>query len=145
MVTGKTKGLLSLNCMTKDFRPCKFDLIAYDSLGEVVLQENDIGSATYIITYDAPGEYRITFYNKDVHRRLTQKKEKHLSVGYECYWCGKDVPKIETMFLNKDKIKEKLDKLEQIKRIIGAMMMLTTNTKRVVATFTSSSRYLTQT
>lgn len=42
------------------------------------------------------------------------------------------------MFINKEHIKEKIDKLEQIKRMIGAMMMLTTNTKRIVANFTSS-------
>lgn len=62
-----------------------------------------------------------------------------MSIGYECYWCGKVVQKAETMFINKDQMKEKLDRLDQIKRIVGAMMMLTTNTKRIVANFTSSS------
>ena len=49
------------------------------------------------------------------------------------------------MFLNKEHVKEKLVRIDQIKRIIGAMMMLTTNTKRVIATFAGSrpslSRY----
>ena len=35
-------------------------------------------------------------------------------------------------------MKEKLDRLDQIKRIVGAMMMLNTNTKRLVASFTGS-------
>ena len=48
------------------------------------------------------------------------------------------------MFMNKDHLKEKLDRIEQIKRMIGAMMMLTTNTKRVVANFTTSRNKLTQ-
>lgn len=46
--------------------------------------------------------------------------------------------------MNKDHLKEKLDRIEQIKRMIGAMMMLTTNTKRVVANFTTSRDKLTQ-
>lgn len=46
------------------------------------------------------------------------------------------------MFLNKEHLKEKLDRIDQIKRIIGAIMMLTTNTKRVVATFAGSKQCL---
>jgi hypothetical protein len=49
------------------------------------------------------------------------------------------------MFLNKDHIKEKLDRIGQIKGIIGEMMMLTTTTKRIVANFTSSRLYIIQT
>lgn len=63
-------------------------------------------------------------------------------MGYECYWCGKAVQSVDDMFLNKDNLKEKLDRVEQIKGLIGAMMMLTTNSKRIVATFTSSKRLL---
>lgn len=70
--------------------------------------------------------------------------EKHLSIGLECYYCGKVIQDTKTQFLSKDDVKEKLSRLDQIKRIIGAMMMLTTNTKRVVAAFANSSRNLTR-
>jgi hypothetical protein len=46
------------------------------------------------------------------------------------------------MYLNKDKMKEKLDRIQQIQGIIGAMMMLTTNSKRIVANFTNSTPHL---
>ena len=42
------------------------------------------------------------------------------------------------MFLSKEQVKEKLDRIDQIKRIIGAMAMLTTNSKRLVANFANS-------
>ena len=67
-----------------------------------------------------------------------QKDEKHLSVGYECYWCGKVVQTPENMFVSKENVQEKIDRIQQIQGIIGAMMMLTTNSKRIVANFTSS-------
>jgi hypothetical protein len=64
--TDKTAGLLSVSCMDKEFRTCKFDMKAYDSLGDEVLEERDIESATYKIHYNSPGEYKITFSNRDV-------------------------------------------------------------------------------
>lgn len=66
VVPGKTAGLLSVNCMTKDFRTCKFDVTAYDSLGNVVLDEKDITTGTYKIWYHATGDYKISFYNREV-------------------------------------------------------------------------------
>jgi hypothetical protein len=63
---GKTKGLLSLNCMSKDFKPCNIDVVAYDSLGFVVMEEIDVGSATYIVDFYTTGEFRVEFHNKDV-------------------------------------------------------------------------------
>lgn len=71
-----------------------------------------------------------------------QKTEKHISIGLECYYCGKVIEQTKEMFLSKEHLKEKLDRIDQIKRIIGAMMMLTTNTKRVVATFAGSKQCL---
>lgn len=64
--TGKTAGLLSISCLTKEFRPCDIEYEAYDSLGHIVLTEKKIDSATYKISFEATGEYRISFYNKDV-------------------------------------------------------------------------------
>ena len=56
----------------------------------------------------------------------------------ECYYCGKVIEQPKDMFLSKDKLKEKLERIDQIKRLTGAMMMLTTNTERVVAIFANS-------
>lgn len=52
--------------MNKDFKPCKIDFVAYDTLGNVVIEEFDVGSATYIVDFYTTGEFRIAFYNKDV-------------------------------------------------------------------------------
>ncbi len=61
-----------------------------------------------------------------------------MSVGLECYHCGKVIVQTKEMFINKDHMKEKLERVDQIKRLAGAMMMLTTNTKRVVSIFANS-------
>lgn len=134
---GKTAGLLSYHCMTKDFKNCKVDVEAYDVRGKKIFSEKNSEAGTYKIKFATPGEYKISFYNREVAGG-DQKSEKQVSIGLECYWCGKLIEDTKLQFLNKDQLKEKLDRLDQIKRIIGAMMMLTTNTKRVVATFASS-------
>jgi spore coat polysaccharide biosynthesis predicted glycosyltransferase SpsG len=61
--------------MTKEFKTCKIDLVAYDSLGHVVMEEKNIEAATYIISFEAPGEYKITFYNKDVNGTYSESRE----------------------------------------------------------------------
>ena len=52
--------------MTKEFRTCKIDVEAYDSLGRKVLSEKNAETGTYKVNYNAPGDYKISFYNKDV-------------------------------------------------------------------------------
>lgn len=42
-------------------------------------------------------------------------------------------------FVTKELFKEKIDRIEQIKRMISQMMVLTANSKRIVANFASSS------
>ena len=130
--------------MTKEFKTCKIDFDAFDSHGNLVISERNVESATYTIKYDVPGEYKVTFYNGDVASTHNQKEEKHLSVGYECYWCGKVIKNPDDLYLNKDTMKQKIDRIQQIQGIIGAIMMLTTNSKRIVANFTSSNRRLTR-
>ena len=62
----KTAGLLSFHCLTKDFKVCKIDMQAYDPLGNLVMTESDAETGTYKIQYHAPGEFKLSFYNKDV-------------------------------------------------------------------------------
>lgn len=64
--SGKTSGLLSVNCMTKDFKVCKIDLDVYDPLGQLVFSERDVETVTYTIKFFSPGEYKVSFYNKEV-------------------------------------------------------------------------------
>jgi hypothetical protein len=44
----------------------------------------------------------------------------------------------DKMFINKDHVKEKVARLNQVRGILSEMMLLTTKTKGVVASFTSS-------
>jgi DNA-directed RNA polymerase subunit N (RpoN/RPB10) len=58
-----------------------------------------------------------------------------LSLGIECFYCGKpETPN----FVTKELFKEKIDRIEQIKRMISQLMVLTANSKRIVANFASS-------
>ena len=66
VVADKTAGLFSFHCMTKDFRNCKVDFDAFDSLGNLVYSERGSESGTYKVRYHAPGEYKISFYNGEV-------------------------------------------------------------------------------
>ena len=66
---------------------------------------------------------------------MTQSREKHLSLGLECFYCGK--PELPN-FVTKELFKEKVDRLEQIKRMISQLMVLTANSKRIVANFANS-------
>lgn len=63
---GKTAGLLSFHCMTKDFKNCKINVDAYDVKGNKVLSEKNAESGTYKIKFSTPGEYRISFFNNEV-------------------------------------------------------------------------------
>jgi hypothetical protein len=137
VIYNKTAALLSLNCFTKDFKTCDISIQIYDALNRLAYKKDKVDSTTSKLEILYIGEIKIVLINKD-------KVEKHVSLGLECYHCGKKVT--VPSFLSKDNLQEKLDRLEQIKRMIGSMMMLTSNTKRVVAQFAQSSRtYLTQT
>lgn len=70
---GKTKGLLSFHCMTKEFRNCFVSLAAYDPKGKKVLVEKDHELATYKIEFTTPGEYKFSFYNREVVQSKTRK------------------------------------------------------------------------
>lgn len=61
--------------MTKEFRTCKVDFDAYDSLGNLVLAERAVESGTYTIKYDVPGEYKVTFINNDVISFHAERRE----------------------------------------------------------------------
>ena len=63
---GKTAGLLSFHCMTKDFKNCKIDMDAYDVKGVKIFSEKNAEAGTYKINFTTPGEYKLSFYNKDV-------------------------------------------------------------------------------
>lgn len=53
----------------------------------------------------------------------------------ECFYCGKTgiMP-----FITKDLMQEKLERLEQIKRMISQTMVLTANSKRMIVNFANS-------
>lgn len=136
VVPDKTVGLLSVHCITKDFRTCKVSIEAFDSLGETVLSE-EVEGGTYKIQYFGPGEYKVRFSNSEVVRSY-QSLEKFVSVGLECYHCGKYIEDPKTMFINKDMFKEKLDRIGQIQNILGTINMLTFKTRLVVSNFEGS-------
>ena len=69
---------------------------------------------------------------------ITKKIEKHISIGYECYYCGKEIQKTDELFINKENLKENMNRVDQIKNMLGAIMMHTTITKRTVSTFEMS-------
>jgi hypothetical protein len=69
----KTAGLLSFHCMTKEFRNCKIDVDGYDPKGIKVFSEKNIEAGTYKIKFNDYGEYRISFYNKDVRSPNARK------------------------------------------------------------------------
>lgn len=136
VIYNKTAALLSLNCFTKEFKTCGISIEIYDALNRLAYKKDKLESTTSKLEILYIGEIRIVLINKD-------KVEKHVSLGLECYHCGK---KLTTpAFLSKDHLQEKLDRLEQIKRMIGSMMMLTSNTKRIIATFAQSRQILSQT
>jgi hypothetical protein len=64
--------------MTKEFRNCKIDLEGYDSKGVKVFTEKGIEAGTYRVKFGAPGEYKISFYNRDV-RALKARESKSTS------------------------------------------------------------------
>ena len=134
VVYNKTAALLSLNCFTKDFKTCDISIYIYDALNRLAYKKDKVESTTSKLEITYIGEIKIVLVNKD-------KIEKHVSLGVECYHCGKKVT--VPSFLTKDHVQEKLERLEQIKRMIGSMMMLTSNTKRVVAQFAESRSGLT--
>ena len=134
VVYNKTAALLSLNCFTKVFKTCDISIYIYDALNRLAYKKDKVESTTSKLEITYIGEIKIVLVNKD-------KIEKHVSLGVECYHCGKKVT--VPSFLTKDHVQEKLERLEQIKRMIGSMMMLTSNTKRVVAQFAESRSGLT--
>jgi hypothetical protein len=129
VIYNQTSALLSFNCFTKDFKTCDVSIQIYDALNRLAYKKDKLESTTSKLEILFIGEIKIVLINKD-------KFEKHVSMGLECYHCGKKVTL--PSFLSKDHLQEKLDRLEQIKRMIGSMMMLTSNTKRVVAQFAQS-------
>lgn len=131
VIDGKTYATIVFHCLTRDFNVCKIYFQVIDSLGNEVYNEHAAEAGSFKLTFLIGGEYRFSFINRD-------KAEKQISVGLECFHCGKEYS-FNNQFLNKDFIKEKLDRIGQLRRMIGAMMLLTTNTKKVVATFTASS------
>ena len=66
MISDKTVGLLSFSCLTKDFRNCMISVDFYDSLGKRLFSEVDVDARTYKINFLAPGDFKVSFYNKDV-------------------------------------------------------------------------------
>lgn len=129
VIYNKTAAFLSLNCFTKEFKTCDISIFIYDALNRLAYKKDKVESTTSKLEIAYIGEIKIVLVNKD-------KIEKHVSLGLECYHCGKKVT--VPSFLTKDHVQEKLERLEQIKRMIGSMMMLTSNTKRVVAQFAES-------
>ena len=72
---GKTAGLLSFHCMTKEFRNCKIDVEAYDARGNKVFTEKNAESGTYKVKYNVTGEYKISFFNKEVAEVQAENRE----------------------------------------------------------------------
>ena len=123
-------GFFSFTCLLKEFKTCKVNLKIEDSNGFVFTEIKDIENATYKIYYERTGEFRFTFSNNEY---LT----KDISIGLNCYHCGQETS--SGNFLSKGAMNQKLIKLEEIKRMLGNIMTLTTISKRTVASFTSNT------
>lgn len=137
VISGRTHVTLSFHCLTRDFKLCNIYVQVMDAFGKDVYSEYKTEGTSLKLTPLTGGEIKINFINND-------RTEKQVSIGMECVDCGKDNP-YSTLFLSKEHLKEKVDRIKQLQRILGAMMMLTANTKKVVARFTSSKILMTQT
>ncbi len=129
---GKTVGFVALTCMDKKMKPCYFGINITDFQNKVVYFKENIDSITLMLTFKMTGDYYFNFINKD-------NKDKKLTVGIECINCEKEKSNlVQEAFYNKEHYKEKIDRIGQLNRMIGAMMLLTTNSKKVVGAFTRS-------
>ena len=68
--------------MTKEFKNCKIDVDGYDSKGVKVFTEKNAEAGTYIVKFSAPGEYKMSFYNKEVGSYNARK----LRSNYRLVW-----------------------------------------------------------
>lgn len=129
---GKTIGLVTLSCLDKKLKPCNFGVNIIDFQQKVVYTKESIDGINLQLTFRMTGDYYFNFINKD-------SVDKRLTVGIECVNCRIEKGKlVQEAFYNKDHYKEKIDRIGQLNRMIGAMMLLTTNSKKVVAAFTRS-------
>lgn len=125
----KSYAVITYKCFTRDFKICNIDLEITDPLGNIahkVFNKNDVSLK---LSFVIAGVFKIKLINKDSF-------EKQLGIGVDCYYCGK--PDFQIPFLGKEHVREKLDRLGQIRMMIGSLMLLTENTKKVFAAFAES-------
>lgn len=122
-------GYLSYYCMTKKWEVCLTTVKVTDPLGsELFLQpKTEPGNSTrYKLHYFLKGQYTFTFSNYE-------DKEKHVSIALECHSCSLASQSLAktNLFMTKQNVQEKIERLEQLMRKLGGLtelMQLTKNT-----------------
>lgn len=61
--------------MTKEFRNCKIDVEAYDARGNKVFTEKNAEAGTYKVRYNVTGEYKMSFFNREVPLTHAENRE----------------------------------------------------------------------